>query len=334
MSGRVVEWLVKAGSVLPIGTIVANVQVDSEVAASSTGASHHGPSQASSAIEISSEGATSVADGGDSSRDSDDDPRIAMPPRTRKYLKDLRLLDKAASIPRAGTKLMPEDVDRYLQSLASAHRSMDDGDRRGGHGASEDVGELVEFTETEVPRVQQTLNYRLLKSAEQTIPVTLMTEVRWEAMDRAKEWLRSIGRRDSAFSVMLLCVVETLAKHPRFRTSISTDGLKYKTYAHVHLGIAVALPGDALVMAKVEAAERLKGLAFLDEVSGRIELAKSGTDQADSSMTFTVSNIGSSKMRFGIPAVVAPAMATLALGKYTKRLIVVRRASSLNDGHN
>ncbi len=116
-------------------------------------------------------------------------------------------------------------------------------------------------------------------------------------------------------SVMLLCVVETLVE------TSSISKLDFDRWSQVQdvcscpfgdrRGFAWGCVGDG----KVEAAERLKGLAFLDEVSGRIELAKRGTDQADSSMTFTVSNIGSSKMRFGIPAVVAPAMATLALGE-------------------
>ena len=38
-------------------------------------------------------------------------------------------------------------------------------------------------------------------------------------------------------------------------------------------------------------------------------------DQADESTTVTVSNIGKAGMRIGIPAIVAPAVATLAIGE-------------------
>jgi pyruvate/2-oxoglutarate dehydrogenase complex dihydrolipoamide acyltransferase (E2) component len=44
-------------------------------------------------------------------------------------------------------------------------------------------------------------------------------------------------------------------------------------------------------------------------------LARQGVDQADPSITLSVSNIGTASMRIGIPAIVTPAVATLALGE-------------------
>ena len=54
---------------------------------------------------------------------------------------------------------------------------------------------------------------------------------------------------------------------------------------------------------------------FFDSLGKQIEIARDGKDQADASTTLTVSNIGKAGMRFGIPAIVAPAVATLAFGE-------------------
>ena len=54
---------------------------------------------------------------------------------------------------------------------------------------------------------------------------------------------------------------------------------------------------------------------FFQTLAQKIELARQGVDQADPSITMSVSNIGTASMRLGIPAIVSPAVATLALGE-------------------
>jgi pyruvate dehydrogenase E2 component (dihydrolipoamide acetyltransferase) len=81
------------------------------------------------------------------------------------------------------------------------------------------------------------------------------------------------------------------------------------------LGIAVALPGDEMVTAVVRDAGRMDRQEFFDAVATQIESARDGRDQADESTTLTISNIGKAGMRIGIPAIVAPAVATLAIGE-------------------
>ena len=81
------------------------------------------------------------------------------------------------------------------------------------------------------------------------------------------------------------------------------------------LGIAVGLPGDELVTAVVPEANLLSMDEYLVKAAEQIELARNGQDQADSSVTFSVSNIGSTGIRWGIPAIVLPAVATLVVGE-------------------
>ena len=81
------------------------------------------------------------------------------------------------------------------------------------------------------------------------------------------------------------------------------------------MGVAVALPGDEMVTAVVPNADTLDPNKFFDTLYQQIKLAREGTDQADGSTTITISNIGKAGMRSGIPAIVSPAVATLAIGE-------------------
>ncbi len=301
-SGRLVEWKVAEGSVLPIGTEVALMEVDSPVPEQVTS---HGaaptPTAASDPIDVSD------PDGAGETVRNVTSSGVTIPPRTRKYLKEKGLLDQIDSIPCAGSKLMPDDVDRYLRSkttMGNAHAEIAD---------NLDAADV--FDEHPVSKQQLTLNYRLTRSTQTTVPVVVMCEVDWSGLDHARKQVKLNGGTTTSFAMMLWCVVKALERHPRFRTNLTADGTKYRTFRHVNLGVAVALPGDALLTAALKKAETFERNGFFGYVEEQVSKARQGEDQADASITLSVSNIGSASMRFGIPAIVSPAVATLALGE-------------------
>jgi pyruvate/2-oxoglutarate dehydrogenase complex dihydrolipoamide acyltransferase (E2) component len=159
------------------------------------------------------------------------------------------------------------------------------------------------------------LNYRLVRGVQSSVPVSIMIEVDWSPLEKARQIVKARGGQETGFTMMLWCVAETLKKHAKFRTTLIEDGKTFRTFEDVNLGIAVALPGDALVTAVVHEAGKYDRNAFFAQVAKQIETARSGVDQADASTTISVSNIGSAGIRWGIPAVVPPAVATLALGE-------------------
>lgn len=321
-TGRLIEWKVKPGIVLPIGTEVAIMDVDAPMQNASAG--HASPSRSTSCAD--SEDAASGHEGDAThtvgeetshSADQDDDSgsSVHIPPRTKKYLKDKGLLHLAHTIPHRGSKLTPDDVDAYLASMASdLSVGSASGTNEGSSGTSGTSAD-TEFDESPVSKQQITLNYRLVRSVQTTVPVTVMTEVDWTALNHARQLVKEMGGKETSFSMMLWCVAQSLQRHSQFRTSLSADGTVFRTYRHVNFGVAVALPGDALVTAVIRAADKLTRPSFFAELNAKIELARQGVDQADPSITISVSNIGSASMRFGIPAIVAPAASTIALGE-------------------
>lgn len=297
--GTLVEWTAETGSVLAIGTEIAKMEVAAGTQEMAAG--HGPPADAEEEEEL-------VAAGSDDGDDDDGTPLaretesgVKIPPRTRKYLKEKGLLGVAEKIPAVGNKLMPEDVDRFIASGGVEAVSIPS------------VGS-EKYQVVPLSKHQLTLNYRMTRSAQQTIPVTVQTEVDWTAIEAARQVTRKSGGATS-FVMSLWCVVEALKKHPKLRSSLASDAKHLNQYRHTNLGIAVSLPEDILVTAVVPNADTLNQTEFFAACAHQIDLARDGQDQADQSTTLTVSNIGKVGMRMGIPAIVAPAVATLATGE-------------------
>ena len=298
--GTIAEWTAEPGTVLEIGSEVGKMEVAEGVKEMPAG---HGPVTDETAPSDHAEETSkkSVSEEKPSAARRAD---TVIPPRTKKYLKEKGLLDQADQIPVSGKKMMPADVDRFLESQKTSTT-----------GFQPESNE--DFKDSELPKSQITLNYRLLRGTSTCVPVTVMQTVSWEAISKARaEAKQQLGEdAPSGFTMLLSCVVASLAKFPKLRSSLVGDGKYLRTFKHVSLGIAVGLPGDELLTAVVQRADTLDTNEFNQAVKTQIDKARGGEDQADASVAVTVSNIGSAGMRWGIPAIVAPGVATIAVGE-------------------
>jgi pyruvate/2-oxoglutarate dehydrogenase complex dihydrolipoamide acyltransferase (E2) component len=284
--GTLVEWTIAPGSAVNIGAVIGKIEVAEGVREIPVG--HGLPDRT-----------PTTTSGGGLSTDAPPNQRnstVMLPPRTRKYLREYGLLDIADQIPSSGKKLMPADVDTYLARLAS-----------GALPANRYVIEPL-------PKSQVILNYRLARSAKGCIPVTVITDIDWSFIESARA-NAGAALAPSDFAIFCWAVVLALKEHPKFRSTLNADGKSIKVFSNINLGVAVALPGDEMVTAVVRGADHLTADDFFSAFATQIKLARDGNDQADELTTISISNIGSAGMRIGIPAIVAPAVATLAIGE-------------------
>lgn len=319
--GTVVEWTVKTGTVLQIGAEIGRIEVAEGVREVPVG---HGPADTHASIS-SSTGSSSSPSGGmhdslasrvessPSHRDDEGETGSGgpmIPPKTRKYLKEKGLLEVAHQIPASGKKLMPEDVDAYLAKGGAVGG--------GSPGSSKAAAAAPISTDhydvVELPQSQIILNYRLVRGTQVCVPVTVMNEIDWSSIEAGRQKVKSSGG-PTGFAMACWCIVQSLKKHDRFRSVISADGRTLKVFKRVNLGVAVALPGDQMVTAVVRDADTMTANQFFSALARQIDIARDGKDQADESTTVTVSNIGKAGMKIGIPAIVSPAVATLAIGQ-------------------
>jgi len=130
-----------------------------------------------------------------------------------------------------------------------------------------------------------------------------------------KESLQESGARVSIEDLLADCVVKTLANHPGLNGRLENNEIHY--YRNIHLGFAIALPGDKLIAPVVFDANE-KSLAERAEArKSLLERAKEG-DLSVPEMTggtFTISNLGRSRVRFFTPIINLPQLAILGIGE-------------------
>jgi pyruvate dehydrogenase E2 component (dihydrolipoamide acetyltransferase) len=302
--GVLVNWTAAVDSVLPIGTEIAKMEVADGVREMAAG---HGPPAASAPVVAGAVGglefeAAAVATGPLRNRE--------VPPRTRRYLKEKGLLDAARTIPSTGGTLTPADIDAFLEggtAVASAPRPAP---------AQVSLKSTTEFEEFAIEGRQKTLSYRLARGAQLCVPGTIMVECRWDAIESAREVLKSSGDefQPSAFTMMAWCVVSAMRAHAKFRTTMPSEST-FRTYRGANLGIAVALPNDELVTAMVPNADSLTWREFAAASRQQIDLARKGQDQATEATTLSITNMSAFGLRNAVPVVVSPSVATLFLGE-------------------
>lgn len=220
-------------------------------------------------------------------------PDVVIPPRTRAYAKEKGLSDdQLAAIPAKG-KLMPADIDAFLAGVTQKP-----------------------YAEAALTGKQRLLSSRLSRGAASVVPGTISAVVDWSSIESARQTLVDAGGdwRPSTFTMFAFCVAKTLAEFPMFRSSlVGEDTLR--TYHHAALGIAVTLPGDELVLAVIDDADTLDWLPFAQLAREKIELARTGKDQATEAVTLSITNMQSYGIRDAVPVVVSPSVATLFLGE-------------------
>jgi pyruvate dehydrogenase E2 component (dihydrolipoamide acetyltransferase) len=276
--GRLVAWLAAADDVLAINAEVVTLETSDAVAESEAA-----PAPVVEVVADETPSATSRLTG--------------IPPRTRAYAKEKGVSDEIlATLVAAGSKLMSEDVDAFLA---------------GGAQVSEAL-----FQDAPLSSRQRIIASRLMRGSSLVVPGTMSVVVSWEAIEEVRA--RFKAARDefqpSTFTIFSYAVTKAMEAFPAFRSTLLPD-LTLRTFNHVNLGIAVALPGDGLVMAVVEKADTYDFPEFAAAMRERIQAARNAVDQVNEKTTFSLTNMSSYRLRDAVPVVVPPMVGTLFVGE-------------------
>ncbi len=342
-AGTLLEWLVEPDSILPIGTEVARMEVGMDEAAAEAASLPHGSvpqspmkSPVADTPSIASNNNIAPLHTTNSIASSKPSPAmvppafvrstphltgnfgVPVPPRTRKYIRDRGLLAEIARIPAVGKKLLPEDIDRYIASAsATTDESMNSTALTSATSTAVAVAGTdsnTDYTERQLPKTQQTLNYRMHRGMQACIPAVIELEADWTRLAELRERLRNESNA-TGFALTLWCVAQTMRDFPLLRSTLGADGKTLRTYQHVNLGVAVAVEDGLLRTAVVRRADTLPLSIFIPTLQTQVQRVRQGEDQIDATTTVMVSNIGSAGVRSGIPVIVTPAVATIAIGQ-------------------
>ncbi len=290
--GTLVEWLAPVNTVLAIGAEVAKIRVSGVVSAGApTAPVAHGTPAAPTAPA-----SLAPASGGPR--------RTDVPPRTRAYAKEKGIsAEVLETIPAKGSKLMPEDIDAFLA---------------GGSPSTIPAAatQNESYEQRPLSQKQRLLSSRLVRGSQLVVPGTMTVATVWERIEAERARVKASGDafQPSSFTMFAYAVAKACADFPLFRSSMIGDDT-IRTYHHINLGIAVALPGDELVLAVVEKADTLGWREFAEQMRAKIELARGGQDQANETVTLSLTNMQAFGLRDAVPVVVPPSVATLFLGE-------------------
>jgi pyruvate/2-oxoglutarate dehydrogenase complex dihydrolipoamide acyltransferase (E2) component len=127
----------------------------------------------------------------------------------------------------------------------------------------------------------------------------------------------------TALPIVARCVIEALAEHPALNATL--EGERYTRHDAVHLGIAVSLSEDGLIVPVIRDAQALGveqlGLAVRD-LARRARAGQLAPDEVRGG-TFTITNPGQFGSLMATPVINQPQVAILDLEAIVKRPIVL-----------
>ncbi len=298
--GVLVEWLAAEGDTVPIGAPIARMEIAAEAPSANGSASNGAAGRAMGASPMAAL-TEAVATAGSDIRERN------IPPRTRAYARERGLSDtELMTVSPSGAKLMPNDIDAYLETRGEPTIPVP--------APPEAPAEAAEYTERPLSKQDKTFIYRLKRSASMVVPATAKRQMDWDRI-RAFADARKAGGgvQPSTFQCLAWCIARAVAEHPKFRSTLLREDT-VREFAHLNLGIAVAIPTGELTIAVVPEADALDFETFIRTAQERIQTARAGEDQADESTQLLLTYMGPYEVTDAVPVLVAPAAAVLFIG--------------------
>jgi pyruvate/2-oxoglutarate dehydrogenase complex dihydrolipoamide acyltransferase (E2) component len=165
------------------------------------------------------------------------------------------------------------------------------------------------------------LHPAITKRLDTVVPATMLMDVRWDSLRRAREVAKQKhGKAAASPSTMIAwCVVRAQEKHAAFRCLVGKDGAIVE-HADFDIGVAVALEGDRLATAPIPTANKLSWADFAAAYNRAVEATRAG-QLIDVQAPMNITSLGAFGVESATPIVVPPSMGTIFIGSAHERLI-------------
>ncbi len=353
VAGKVVEILYKEGDTVPVGVVVAIVEIGEDDADETTSTSAvpagdtsaaSGDTPATVALLMNGSSTASAAPVPAKAVKSDDDRWYS--PVVLQLAREAHIQrEELDTIPGTGYqgRLSKKDIRQYIElkkkgqaapasttaqvvSAASATPSQQPATKPVAAPPTFAPGSGVEVKEMD--RIRKIIADHMVMSKKVSPHVTNIVEV---DMTRLVQWrdknkddfFKREGVKLTFMPMIAEAVAKALATYPQVNVSVDGYNILYKK--HINVGIAVALNDGNLIVPVVHDADRLNlnGLGVaIDTLANKARSNKLSADDIDGG-TFTITNFGSFKMQFGTPIINQPQVAILGVGLIEKKPAVI-----------
>jgi pyruvate dehydrogenase E2 component (dihydrolipoamide acetyltransferase) len=186
-------------------------------------------------------------------------------------------------------------------------------------------------SDTTVPlnKIRTITSEHMVRSKATSPHVYVATEVDYERVDRVRKAHKDAFKAEEGVSLTYLpfiarALIEALAEYPNVNASMG-DGSDLVVHGSVHLGVAVDLDHEGLIVPVVHDAQdqRLAAIARrISELAGRAKARKLTADDITGG-TVTITNVGSTGNLFLLPIINQPQVMILATDGIKRRPVVV-----------
>jgi pyruvate/2-oxoglutarate dehydrogenase complex dihydrolipoamide acyltransferase (E2) component len=188
-----------------------------------------------------------------------------------------------------------------------------------GTAAAAPAGDKV----TRLTAMRGMIASKMLESITTTAQLTHFAECDVTGLQAMKTRLANEGVKASVEDLIVEAVVQSLRQYPALNAHLVNNEIQQK--ASMNIAVAVALPGDLLVAPAIFDAGNL---SIADRVKARRDLIDRSkinklTVKEMTGGTFTISNIGLSRVRHFTPILSIPQVAILGVGETALRPWVV-----------
>jgi pyruvate dehydrogenase E2 component (dihydrolipoamide acetyltransferase) len=333
VQGKIVELLYPEGSTIDVGKPIAIIEDDMSAAvdakpAAKPVAAHPEQAQPAKAPEAKAPSVEAVE------THADDGERRFYTPLVKAMAKEAGIqLSELKSIKGSGAagRVNKEDLEAYIASRGKGGAAAP-----ASQSKSAPAGSALPSGGTTVGRTQvipmDNMRKAIAKNmvlSKQTSPhVNSVDEIDMTNLVRFREKAKDAFKKSEGFNLtyshfIMYAIVQALKEHQLVNSSLDGDNIIVKK--DINLGVAVAVPGNGLVVPVIKNASdlNLTGLARQLDVLAQKARAKKLTMDDLTGGTYTFTNNGSFGVLFATPVILQPQVGIFATGVIKKRVMVM-----------
>jgi 2-oxoglutarate dehydrogenase E2 component (dihydrolipoamide succinyltransferase) len=345
VEGIVKKILFKLDDVVPVGTVIAVIDMDDgESAAPEASAT---PGEESSAEVLSEDTGTSGETALAATAPHSVEGRFYSPLVRTIAHKEGVSQEELDALEGTGLngRVKKEDLLKYLENKGTSKAAPPRPTSPAAHAAKPEVtvpsASPTKVTESvltdagdeviEMSRLRKLIAGHMIASKQTSAHVTNMIEVdvtsvvNWR--NRVKDqFLKQEGVKLTYLPVFLEATVKALRDFPQINASVDGDRIIIKK--RINLGVAVSLPDNNLIVPNIKDADTYNLAGMTRRMNELATAARSNKLSPDdiSGGTFTISNFGSFQNDIGTPIINQPEVAILAIGAIKKKPAVLETA--------
>lgn len=335
VEGKVLKLLYKEGDIVPVGKVIAIIQMDGDSEEEAEPVTEDKPDTAMKPLVDTQPGEETkeVTEGDFSSSTRFYSPLVKSIANAEKIS-----VHELEQIPGSGkeNRVTKEDMLTYLKNRKEGKAAP----------ASEQVAPKAPATSQpatpkvfaasgeeiiEMDRMRKLIADHMVMSKQVSPHVTSFIEVdvtnivNWR--NKVKDEFQKRENQKITFTpIFLEAAAKTLRDYPM--VNVSVDGYKIIKRKNINIGMATALPNGNLIVPVIKGADQLNlvGMAkAVNDLANRARINKLEPDEIQGG-TFTVTNFGSFDSLTGTPIINQPQAAILGLGAIKKRPVVLETA--------